>query len=121
LNRVYRQEPALHVLDSSGTGFEWVDCNDYEASVLSFIRKTAEGDPVLIVANFTPVPRYPYQVGVPRGGYWKELLNSDAHDYGGSGQGNQGGCEARPERMHGRDFMLELTVPPLGAVFLKPV
>jgi 1,4-alpha-glucan branching enzyme len=120
LNRVYQSEPALHEIDFSGTGFEWVDCNDYDSSTLSFLRKgKREKDLLLAVFNFTPVPRNAYRVGVPRGGFWKEILNSDAHDYGGSGQGNFGGLKAEEMPCHGRPFSLEITVPPLGAVVFK--
>lgn len=120
LNHAYRQEPALHVLDANPVGFEWVDCNDYETGVISFLRKGA-GEMMLVVCNFTPVPRYNYKVGVPRGGWWREVLNSDAEIYGGGNVGNAGGRDAYWQRWHGRDFTLEVTVPPLGAVFMKPV
>ena len=91
LNRVYRSESPLHWFDNDPKGFEWVDCNDAGASVISLLRKGGSGkdeNPVLVVCNFTPVPRVGYKVGVPSGGYWKEILNSDAHEYGGSGAGN---------------------------------
>ena len=95
LNQVYREQPALHQLDTDPAGFEWVDCNDTAASVISLLRKSrTPADEVLIVCNFTPVPRYGYRVGVPSGGFWRELLNSDAQEYGGSGMGNLGGVHA---------------------------
>jgi 1,4-alpha-glucan branching enzyme len=120
LNRVYRSEPALHWFDNDPQGFEWVDCNDAPMSVVSLLRKSKEGEnPVLITCNFTPVPRIGYMVGVPLGGYWRELLNSDAREYGGSGMGNMGGAEALPQSTHGRPYSLRLTLPPLGALFLK--
>ena len=120
LNRVYRAEPALHELDCQPAGFEWIDANDAEASILSFLRKgKSPGDVVLVVCNFTPVPREDYRVGVPFGGYWKELLNSDAADYWGSGQGNFGGVEASPEWLHGRPNSLQIILPPLGVLFFK--
>ncbi len=120
LNRFYRQESALHFFDNEPQGFEWVDCNDAPASIVSLLRKgRSENDTVLVVCNFTPVPRLGYRVGVPQGGYWRELLNSDATVYGGSGMGNMGGAEARPEPVHGRPYSLRLTLPPLGALFLK--
>jgi 1,4-alpha-glucan branching enzyme len=120
LNRVYRSEPALHWFDNDPQGFEWVDCNDAPASVVSLLRKGTNGrDSVLVVCNFTPVSRVGYLVGVPTDGYWKELLNSDAREYGGSGVGNMGGTEALPFGSHGRPYSLRLTLPPLGAVFLK--
>jgi 1,4-alpha-glucan branching enzyme len=120
LNRIYRDEPALHEWDCHPEGFEWVDCSDWEDSVVSFIRRSkATSSLVLAVYNFTPVPRHGYLVGVPRGGYWEEIANSDALDYGGSGQGNFGGVEAGPEPHHGRPFSVEITLPPLGAVFFR--
>jgi 1,4-alpha-glucan branching enzyme len=97
-----------------------VDCNDAPASVVSLLRKGSdERDTLLVVCNFTPVPRLGYLVGVPSDGYWKELLNSDAREYGGSGMGNMGGTEALPFGSHGRPYSLRLTLPPLGALFLK--
>jgi 1,4-alpha-glucan branching enzyme len=120
LNLAYRTENALHWFDNDPAGFEWVDCNDAPASVISLLRKgQSENDAVLVACNFTPVPRVGYKVGVPSGGYWKEILNSDAREYGGSGIGNMGGTEALTESVHGRPYSLRLTLPPLGAVFLK--
>ncbi len=120
LNRFYRSEPALFELDCDPNGFEWIDCSDAEASVVSLMRKArSSGDIVLVVANFTPVPRQNYRIGAPRGGYWREALNSDATLYGGSGQGNLGGVEASPVPLHGRPHSLTLTVPPLAVLFLK--
>ena len=118
LNRSYRSEPSLHELDCDPAGFEWIDCRDAESSVVSLLRK-ARGDDrtVLVICNFTPVPRLNYQVGVPRGGLWRELLNSDAKDYGGSGMGNMGEVEAAPVPAHGRHFSLLLTLPPLSTLF----
>ena len=122
LNRLYRAEPALHELDFIDRGFEWIDANDYDNSVLSFLRRDSSGRRlVLVVANFTPVPRPGYQIGVPRGGRWDELLNSDAAVYGGSGQGNLGGVDAAPTGSHGRYHSLTLTVPPLAVLFLRNV
>ena len=118
VNRLYQREAALHELDCSPAGFEWVDCNDSHASTLSFLRK-GKGDVILVVCNFTPVPRFHYHLGVPRTGYWRELLNSDAHDYGGSGLGNQGGVEADPVFVHGRPCSLNITLPPLAILFFK--
>jgi 1,4-alpha-glucan branching enzyme len=122
LNRVYRSESPLHRFDNDPKGFEWVDCNDAPASVVSLLRKGEEDEnPILIVCNFTPIPRLGYLLGVPTGGYWRELLNSDAKEYGGSGSGNMGGTEALPEKTHGRPYSLRLTLPPLGALFLRKV
>jgi 1,4-alpha-glucan branching enzyme len=121
LNRAYCQEPALHELDFTPAGFEWVDCNDIDSSVVSFIRKAKNPeDMLLVVANFTPVVRLNYRVGVPKGGFWKEVLNSDSTIYWGSGQGNLGGLEAAPIPCHGRYNSLNLTMPPLGILFFKP-
>jgi 1,4-alpha-glucan branching enzyme len=120
LNRLYRSEPALHVLDNNSAGFEWVDCNDNATSTISLLRKSESvQDTVLVVCNFTPVPRTGYRVGVPHGGYWRELLNSDAREYAGSGIGNMGGASAEAEPVHGRPYSLKLTLPPLSALFLK--
>src|SRR5437868_3793633 len=121
LNTSYRADPALHVLDCDGAGFEWVDANDSEQSAVSFLRKgKTPGDEVLFVFNFTPVPRHNYRVGVLHPGRWEEILNSDAPLYGGSGQGNLGGVEAVPVAMHGHMHSVTLTLPPLGAIFFKP-
>ena len=120
LNRVYRQEPALYEQDFSPAGFEWIDCNDLDHSVISFLRRGRNPEEVtLVVANFTPVVHHNYRVGVPLGGFWQEILNSDGTDYWGSGQGNLGGMEAAPLPFHGRFHSLNLTLPPLGIVFFK--
>jgi 1,4-alpha-glucan branching enzyme len=120
LNRLMRENPALHARDFDPGGFEWIDANDSEASVLSFLRWGHEGDPeILVVLNFTPVARRDYRVGVPHGGYWREILNSDAQRYGGSGWGNLGGQEAVAVGTHGRPHSLTLTLPPLGALFFR--
>jgi 1,4-alpha-glucan branching enzyme len=120
LNTVYRREAALHELDCDPEGFEWIDPNDSENSCVSFLRKSRSGDVLLVVCNFTPVPRHEYHVGVPRGGRWVEILNSDAPIYGGSGQGNLGGVEASVMPSHGREFTLSITIPPLGMVMFRP-
>ncbi len=120
LNQLYRSEPCLHQLDHHWSGFEWVDCNDSDNTTLSFLRRSRAAEDALLVAlNFTPVPRHDYHLGAPWGGVWQELLNSDAHDYGGSGQGNFGGVEADATPCHGRSHTLRVTLPPLGAVVLK--
>ena len=120
LNTLLRGERALYELDSDPRGFEWIDCNDSVRSVLSFLRRGSQpGDTLLFVCNFTPVPRHNYRVGAPDGGFWKEILNSDAPLYGGSGQGNMGGVEASPLPMHGRPWSLSITAPPLGVVVFK--
>ena len=120
LNRTYRSERSLHELDCDGNGFEWVDCNDADQSMLAYLRKPADGsEAVLVVLNFTPVPRLGYRVGVPWGGAWNEILNSDAKLYGGADFGNLGGTIAEPTATHGRPHSVTLTVPPLGAIYLK--
>jgi len=121
LNRVLREEKALHEMDFEPGGFSWIDCTDADQSVVSLIRRgRLASDLVVGIFNFTPVPRYNYQVGVPQSGWWRELLNGDAPVYGGSGQGNLGGVEAVPVSMHGHRHSLTLTLPPLAALFLKP-
>lgn len=118
LNRAYRAEPALHELDFSPEGFEWIDHQDAQNTTLSFIRKARTSrESVLAAFNFTPAVRRDYRVGVPVAGYWKELLNSDAKDYGGSGQGNCGGVHAETIKWHHCPSSLLLTLPPLAALF----
>jgi 1,4-alpha-glucan branching enzyme len=121
LNRTYRGEPALHERDASYEGFVWVDANDVEQSVLCFERHRAEhAERVLCAFNFTPVPRHNYRIGVDLPGVWREIVNTDAEEYGGSGQGNLGGVDATILPAHGRSHSLVITLPPLGAVFFKP-
>jgi 1,4-alpha-glucan branching enzyme len=121
LNRLYRGQPALYESDFEQAGFEWIDCNDVEHSAVSLIRKGHSGhDIVVVVCNFTPMTHFNYRIGVPSSGFWKELLNSDARQYGGSGQGNLGGVEAAPVPFHGRSYSLTITLPPLATVFLSP-
>jgi len=120
LNRLYRTEPALHECDFDPRGFEWIDCQDADTGAISLLRHGRSSlHSIAIVCNFTPVPRQQYRVGVPQGGYWKELLNSDASAYGGSGMGNLGGVEAHPIPFHGLPNSLNITLPPLAAVFFK--
>ncbi len=120
LNRTYRDEVSLHELDFEEQGFQWIDCNDYENSVLTYLRKgDSEKEMAVVACNFTPEPRRNYRVGVDKGGWWKEIINSDSTIYGGSGQGNIGGAEAAPVRAHGRRFSINLTLPPLAIVILK--
>ena len=120
LNRVYTGEPALHQRDFTAEGFEWIESNDASHSVIVFVRRPAAGGALLLVAcNFTPVPRENYRVGVPQGGHWREILNSDAKIYGGAGWGNLGGVQAAPVSAHGRPRSLSLTLPPLSTVVLK--
>jgi 1,4-alpha-glucan branching enzyme len=120
LNMAYRQEAALHQLDCEPGGFEWIDCNDADTSVVTFLRRAkSSNDMLLIACNFTPVPRQGYLIGVPRGGYWKEILNSDAAIYGGTDVGNAGGLEASPVPTHGRSHSLKATLPPLAVVVFR--
>src|ERR1051326_2930029 len=103
LNRTYRAEPALHDGDCAPGGFEWIDFHDAEQSTMSWLRRsTTSSDLVLVVCNFTPVVRRNHRIGVPTAGWWKELLNSDGKEFGGSGQGNFGGVETAPFPQHGR-------------------
>jgi 1,4-alpha-glucan branching enzyme len=121
LNHLYRSEPALYQMDHQPAGFEWIDCHDAERSVLSFARKAAKPDqqPIMVVCNFTPVPRHGYRLGALLPGFWQEVLNSDAAIYGGSGIGNLGGVSTTATSAHGRPQSLLLTLPPLSAVFLR--
>jgi len=121
LNRVYRDEPALHEIDFSPEGFEWIEANDSDNSVVAFLRKarSAHAATLLVVCNFTPVARQNYVVGVPAGGFWREILNSDAREYGGSGWGNLGGARAAPIGAHGKPASLVLTLPPLAALLFR--
>jgi len=120
LNSFYKTEPAMHHLDFERRGFEWLDIKDWEKSIISFLRRGKSPDhPIIVICNFTPVLRKNYRVGVPKGGYWKEILNSDASEYGGSGQGNLGGITAEAHRFHGRDSSVSIILPPLSALFFK--
>ena len=121
LNTFYRGQSSLFEIDFDSGGFEWVDGGDSQRSVICFLRKGKNPlNMTLFVGNFTPVPRHNYRVGVPVGGHWLEMLNSDAPLYGGSGQGNIGGVEASPLPIHGRPHSLSLTLPPLGILVFQP-
>jgi len=120
LNHLYRHEPAMHELDFDPAGFSWLDANDSENSVVSLSRfGRSTDDDIIAVFNLTPIPRHSYRVGVPRAGFWAELLNSDSAEYGGSGMGNLGGVESVPVEWHGRPYSIVVTLPPLSAVFFK--
>jgi len=121
LNRIYRNEPALHEGDCETFGFEWIDANNGDQSIAAFLRKgRAKNDVVLVVMNYTPVVRNNYRIGLPIGGTWKEIFNSDAKTYWGSGQGNLGEIDASPLPLHQWPKSITLTLPPLGGVILKP-
>jgi 1,4-alpha-glucan branching enzyme len=121
LNRIMREEKALHELDFDPGGFQWISVNDADNSVVALMRRGRDPSDVVVgVFNFTPVPRSNYQIGVPFGGRWRELLNGDAPLYGGSGMGNMGGVDAVPVAMHGHPHSVTLMLPPLAAIFLKP-
>jgi len=120
VNRLYRSEPALHQLDSDPAGFAWMDCDDRDQSVVTFCRFDKDGrDLILCACNFTPVIREGYRVGVPRPGYYAEILNTDGAMYGGTNVGNAGGVPSDPLPSHGRPHSLELTLPPLAAVWFR--
>ncbi|MBM3751786.1 MAG: 1,4-alpha-glucan branching protein GlgB [Acidimicrobiia bacterium] len=120
LNRQYTGQPALHQQDFAAAGFEWIDCHDHEASVISLIRRATDRDDfVVVVLNWTPIVRHGYRIGVPEPGFYEELLNSDASAYAGSNVGNEGGRHAEDVPAHGHAQSLSLTLPPLSAVILK--
>ncbi len=121
LNKMLRDEPALHEVDFEGSGFEWVDCHSREDSRLVYLRKAKNPDDfVMVCCNFTPVVRYDFRVGVPRGGKYREIFNSDSRYYGGSNVGNQSLLEATEPGAHLRPFALNITLPPLAVVVFKP-
>jgi 1,4-alpha-glucan branching enzyme len=120
LNRLLSRRPALHDQDFNAPGFEWIDASDGDQSTLSYLRRSAAGDVLAVICNFTPVPRHNYRVGVPTRGRWTEVLNSDAQMYGGSGVGNCGGVDSAPVPAHGRYHSLMLTLPPLSVLIFAP-
>ena len=119
LNRLYRNDAALHALDFESAGFQWLDCNDADHSVLSFIRRAPDGQRTIVVLNFTPVPRHGYRLGVPAPGYYREILNTDASLYGGSNAGNGGGIHSEPQAWMDQPHSLILALPPLAGILLK--
>jgi 1,4-alpha-glucan branching enzyme len=119
LNRVYKELPALHEIDFDSAGFEWIDCHDSSQSVLSYLRKSKDGKNTVACAfNFTPVPRDNYRIGVPKAGFYREAINSDAGLYGGSNVGNRGGVEAEPIEWMGRPYSIPMALPPLAGVIM---
>jgi 1,4-alpha-glucan branching enzyme len=121
LNRRYQRLPALHELDTEAAGFQWMDCSDWAQSILAFVRRAKDpADLVLCVCNFTPVPRHAYRVGVPQPGFYREEMNTDGALYGGGDVGNAGGVPSEPVPWHGQPHSVLLTLPPLGAIWLRP-
>ncbi|HEY6006908.1 MAG TPA: alpha amylase C-terminal domain-containing protein [Geobacteraceae bacterium] len=122
LNRLYAEEGPLHEVDFESQGFEWIDFRDTEKGIISFVRRgRQQGDHLVLVCNFTPVPREGYRIGVPEGCFYEEILNSDGVEFGGSGVGNGQGVFAAARPWQGRPYSVELVIPPLAIVFLKPV
>ncbi len=119
LNRLYTSEPALNELDHEAGGFEWIDHEDSENSLFSFLRRSRDGETIIAIVNATPVLREGYRLGVPDGGFYEEIFNSDAEIYGGSNQGSGGGIPTQQQEAHGKPHSIEITIPPLGTVFLK--
>jgi 1,4-alpha-glucan branching enzyme len=120
VNEVYRTQRALHEVDFEAAGFAWIDCNDADASVISFMRHAIDPrDFVVVIVNFTPIVRSDYRIGVPEPGFYKELLNSDAVWYAGGNVGNAGGIYTEPIAAHGHPQSLRLTLPPLAGLILK--
>jgi 1,4-alpha-glucan branching enzyme len=121
LNGVYRREPALHELDFDEPGFEWIDCDNHDESTICYLRRAKRADDFLVVCcNFTPVVRTDHPVGVPSGGWYQEIFNSDSEHYGGSNVGNHPGVMAQEPGWHRRPYSLRITLPPLATVVLKP-
>ncbi|MFI5303347.1 MAG: 1,4-alpha-glucan branching protein GlgB [Nitrospiria bacterium] len=120
LNRIYKSEPSLFELDHQSSGFEWIDFHDWEQSIISFARFGIKPNTmILVICNFTPIPRLNYRVGVPRDGYWREILNSDGAVYGGGNMGNFGGMESSPIALQGREHSISVTLPPLSILYFK--
>ncbi|NQU25238.1 MAG: alpha amylase C-terminal domain-containing protein, partial [Candidatus Nealsonbacteria bacterium] len=121
LNKLYCREKAMHELDFDGAGFEWIDCHNYDVSTFSYIRRAKDPNDFLVVCcNFTPVPRPAHRLGVPELCWYEEIFNSDSTYYAGSNMGNGAGMLAEPAESHGRPASIELTLPPLSVVVLKP-
>jgi len=121
LNRLHLRERSLHEVDFEWSGFEWLEPNDAATSVLSFLRRAKNGDDFIVaVCNFTPVMREDYRVGVPRPGFYREILNTDSKHYEGGDAGNAGGVQAEPIPWHDRPYSIKLRLPPLAALYFKP-
>jgi 1,4-alpha-glucan branching enzyme len=121
LNRLYQQIPALHGQEFEQNGFEWVDCHDAAQSVLSYLRKDQNGEFVVVILNFTPMPRENYRIGTPVAGKYRELFNSDSEYFGGTNMGNMDEIATEPTAWMGHTHSMTLTLPPLGALILQPV
>jgi 1,4-alpha-glucan branching enzyme len=120
LNAIYRNEPSLHEVDFDWHGFEWIDCNDADSSVLSFLRRAKDhGDFIVVVANFTPVQRDTYRVGVPEPGFYREIMNTDAEKYGGTNVGNLGGVHAEAIPWNNLPYSIHVRMPALGVIYFK--
>jgi 1,4-alpha-glucan branching enzyme len=119
LNRLYREETALHQVEFEYPGFDWIDCHDSSQSILSYARKDRAGNELLIILNFTPVPRENYRIGVNHPGVYTEIFNSDSEFYGGSNLGNGLGLVSEEKPWMGRNHSIALTLPPLGAILLR--
>jgi 1,4-alpha-glucan branching enzyme len=120
LNRLYAAWPALHASDAVPEGFRWLVQDDRENSVYAYLREVPGEKPVVTVVNLTPIPRWNYRIGIPRAGGWREVFNSDATSFGGSGIGNGGWAEARAERLGDEPAFIEIVLPPLGALVFVP-
>ena len=121
LNRLHTNEPALHEVDFEWSGFEWIEANDAASSVLTFVRRAKNLDDIIVVVcNFTPVVREDYRVGVPRPGYYREILNTDSRFYEGTDLGNSGGVQAEPIPWNDRPYSIKLKLPPLSVMYFKP-
>jgi 1,4-alpha-glucan branching enzyme len=121
LNQVYAAYPALYQVDFHHTGFEWIDFHDADSSIIAFLRRASNGDFIMICCNFTPVPRQNYRFGVPEEGFYQEILNTDAAEFGGSNLGNGGVVRSEREPQHGRPWSISITLPPLAAVLFRVV
>ena len=119
LNFIYKSEPALWQQDDSYDGFEWIDFHDADNSVVSFVRKSHEGEMIVFIVNATPIVRHNYRLGVPRPGFYREVINTDAETYGGSNVGNLGGVQSEAVNWMGREQSILIQLPPLGTVAFK--
>ncbi len=119
LNRLYRDRPALHGRDCEGEGFQWLIADDAANSVFAWLRKSGDAPPIAVVTNFTPVPRDGYRLPLPRAGQWREIMNTDAAQYGGTGRGNMGGINAGSQASHGEPASALVSIPPLATLFFE--